>query len=197
MSADKLRILLTLAALLLAAARSALQAEATKSVRLIFLSGSKPAIGNVGQVFARQVQQRCEAKVITTGDAPLTVELAIAPGIGAEGFRIEDRPGGGVRIVGNDERAALRRGQVPADQPLRSGRVHAGTWRGMSVPRLPGPRRLFRHALQQLLRGGADRRGRAVCRRPGPVGVNSLVLHFPHWQFKGFDDPPRGSRWTG
>jgi len=65
-------------------------------------AGQGPVVGNVARVFARQIQDRCEAKVITTGDAPLTVELAIAPGIGAEGFRIEDRPGGGVRIVGID-----------------------------------------------------------------------------------------------
>ena len=38
------------------------------------------------------------AKVGKGVDAKLTVELAVVPGIGGEGFRIEDRPGGGVRI---------------------------------------------------------------------------------------------------
>ena len=56
-------------------------------------------VGNVGRVFARQIQQRCDTKVITTGDAPLTVELTIAPGIGAEGFRIEDLGLRGYNIV--------------------------------------------------------------------------------------------------
>ena len=84
------------------------------------MEGPGSVVGNVGRVFARQIQQRCEAKVITTGDAPLTVELTIAPGIGAEGFRIEDRPNGGVRIVGNDERGlVVWCRKVPADVALR------------------------------------------------------------------------------
>jgi hypothetical protein len=83
------------------------QPSAMKSVRLLLPSDANPVVENIGAVFTRQVQQRCDAKVITTGDAPLTVELTIASGVGAEGFRIEDRPGGGVRIVGNDERGVL------------------------------------------------------------------------------------------
>ena len=35
------------------------------------------------------------------------VELAIEPGIGAEGFKIADGTGGTVRIIGNDDRGLL------------------------------------------------------------------------------------------
>ena len=94
------------------------QPVAVKSVKRVIPAQAGLVVENTGRVFARQVQQRCDAKVITTGAAPLTVELAIEKGIGAEGYRIEDRPGGGVRIVGNDERGVL----YGAGKFLRSSR---------------------------------------------------------------------------
>jgi hypothetical protein len=69
-----------------------------KSVRLILPAQPGPVLDHIGEVMARQIQERCEAKVGKGVDAKLTVELAVVPGIGGEGFRIEDRPGGGVRI---------------------------------------------------------------------------------------------------
>jgi hypothetical protein len=54
-------------------------------------------------------------------------DLALAPEIGAEGFRIEDT-GGGVRLTGGDERGLL----YGLGKLLRDP-----AWRGTSVPRLP------------------------------------------------------------
>jgi len=84
-----------------------LHVQTTKSVRLVLAQEPGSVVGNVGRVFARQVQQRCDAKVVADGTVPLTVELAVEKGIGAEGYRIEDRKGGGVRIAGNDERGLV------------------------------------------------------------------------------------------
>ncbi len=114
---------------------SPLCAETTKTVRLMLPSPSSPVVENIGRVFARQVQERCDAKVVATGDAPLTVELAIEPGIGIEGFRIEDRSGGGVRIVGNDQRGLLYGvGKFLHTSRYDQDGFTAGTWRGTSVP---------------------------------------------------------------
>ena len=79
--------------LLLGWLASPVHAEATKSVRLVLPPQPSPLVENIGRVLSRQIQQRCDAKVITAGDAPLVVELAVRPGIGTEGFQIEDRPG--------------------------------------------------------------------------------------------------------
>jgi hypothetical protein len=70
----------------------------TRLVRVVLPLKPNDLLERIVNVFVRQVQERCEAKVITTGDSPHAIELALAPGIGGEGFRIEDRPGGGVRI---------------------------------------------------------------------------------------------------
>ncbi|KAB2645464.1 MAG: hypothetical protein DVB33_10830, partial [Verrucomicrobia bacterium] len=112
--------------------------EATKSVLLALPSQAGLVIENIGQVFARQIQQRCEAKVVMGGKAPLTVEFAVVKGIGAEGYRIEDRRGGGVRIVGNDERGLLYGvGKFLRTSRYDQGGFTAGDWRGISVPQKP------------------------------------------------------------
>lgn len=82
-------------------------AEAVNTMRLNLPENASPVVKNIGQVMARQIQQRCDAKIQTTGEAKLMIEMVIEQGIGKEGFRIEDRKGGGVRIVGNDERGLV------------------------------------------------------------------------------------------
>jgi len=86
--------------------------EAVKSLRLILPPQPDPVVENVGRVFARQVQSNCDARVVARGEAPLTVELAIEPGIGAEGYKIAD----GV----NPQPGRLqRRGDETKDWPWR------------------------------------------------------------------------------
>jgi len=65
--------------------------EAVKSVRLVLPGDASPVVKNIGAVFTRQVQQRCEAKVITTGDAPLTVELAVEKGLDRSAAKVLGR----------------------------------------------------------------------------------------------------------
>ena len=92
------------------------------SVLIVLPDNAGPVLKNIGAVFARQVQQRCEAKVLMTGDAPLKVELAVQPGIGTEGFTIADGKAGTVRIVGNDQRGVL----YGVGKFLRSSRYDQG-----------------------------------------------------------------------
>ena len=147
-------------------------AETTKSVRVALPEKPSPVVENIGRVFTRQVQQRCDAKVLATGEAPVLVELAIAPGIGAEGFRIEDRPGGGTRIVGNDERGLLYGvGKFLRTSRYDQGGFTPGTWRGTSAAAEAGPRHLFRHPFQQLLPRSARRGNPTVRGRPGALGL--------------------------
>jgi len=98
-------MLLGLLGLNLLAAES--QPRAATSVRLALPADATPVVRNLGTVFTRQIHQRCDAKVGTEGEPNLMVEMAMEQGIGKEGFRIEDRKGGGVRIIGNDERGLV------------------------------------------------------------------------------------------
>ena len=129
---------LLIVALLLTCSAAQVHAEAVKSLRLILPPQPGPVVENIGRVFARQVQSRCDAKVVSQGEAPLTVELAIEPGIGAEGFKIADGANGTVRIIGNDARGLLYGvGKFLHTSTYGSQGFTPGSWRGVSVPKMP------------------------------------------------------------
>lgn len=167
-----------------------LHAEGTRSVRLLLPSGPSPMVRNIGRILDRQIRQRCEARVILSGDAPLTLELAIAPGPGAEGFGIEERPGGGVRIVGHDERGLLYGvGKFLRTSRYDQGGFAPGVWRGVSTPVCPiRGVYLATHYSNFYEAAPIEEVGRYV-EELALWGVNSLVLHFPQWQFNGYEDP--------
>ena len=136
-TATGLVVAVTFLSSIFAASRAcgASSAGETKSVRLVLPAQAGPVVEHTGRIFTRQVQQRCEATVVTGGDAPLTVELAVEMGIGAEGYRIEDRQGGGVRIAGNDARGLVAGvGKFLRTSRYDQGGFTPGTWRGTSVP---------------------------------------------------------------
>ena len=105
-----------------------------QQVQVALPRGAGPVLTNIAGVFGRQLQRRCGATIVRDGSAPFTLELAIEPGIGKEGFRITDGPQGGVRIAGNDERGVL----YGVGKFLRTSRYEGGFapggWRGVSVP---------------------------------------------------------------
>ena len=163
---------------------------AVKSVKLVIPAEAGPVVENTGRVFTRQVQQRCEAKVITTGNAPLTVELTIASGIGAEGFRIEDRKGGGVRIVGNDERGLV----AGAGKYLRTSRYDqggftSGTWRGTSVPTRQARGMYFATHFHNFYHDAPVGKIQHYVEDLALWGLNELVVWYDAHHFNGFEDP--------
>jgi len=117
---------------------TALQAGPVRSIRLALPAQPNPLIGHIAGVFTRQLAERCEAKVTTSGDAPARVELAIQPGIGTEGFRIVDGEDGAIRIVGNDELGLLYGlGKLLHTSRFDQGGWTPSTWRGTSLPVCP------------------------------------------------------------
>lgn len=76
-------------------------------VRVVLPADAGIVAKRAGRILARQITQRCEAKVVAAGEAACSIELAVESGIGTEGFRIADGPGGSVRILGNDEKGLL------------------------------------------------------------------------------------------
>jgi len=124
--------------ILVLACAAEVRGEAVKSLRLILPPKPDPVVENTGRVFARQVESRCEARVVVTNDAPLTVELAFEPGVGSEGFRIADAAPGTVRISGNDVRGLLYgAGRFLHTSEYGNGGFAPGSWRGVSTPKMP------------------------------------------------------------
>ena len=167
-----------------------IQSAAVKSVRLILPKQPGPVVENTGKVFARQVQQRCEAKVVTGGAAPLTVELAVEKGICAEGFRIEDRKGGGVRIVGNDERGLVAGvGKFLRTSRYDKGGFTPGTWRGTSVPQKPVRGIYFATHFNNFYHEAPVDEIQRYVEDLALWGLNELVVWYDMHHFNGFEDP--------
>lgn len=160
------------------------------TVRIVLPEDSGPVMKNIACIFSRQVQARCAAKVVTSGKALFTVELAIEPGIGTEGFRIMDGKAGAVRIVGNDERGVL----YGVGKFLRTSRYDhdgftPGAWRGISVPEKPVRGIYFAtHFYNYYHTAPIDEITRYI-EELALWGINSLVVWFDMHHFAGFDDP--------
>jgi hypothetical protein len=162
----------------------------TRLVRVVLPLKPNDLLERIVNVFVRQVQEHCEAKVITTDDSPHAIELALAPGIGAEGFRIEVRPGGGVRIVGNDERGLLYgTGKFLRTSRYDQGGFTPGTWRGTSVPQKPVRGIYFAtHFHNYYHEAPVEEIGRYV-EDLALWGFNELVIWYDVHHFNGVEDP--------
>ena len=148
-----------------------LSADPVRSVRVVLPPRAGSVAQRAGQIFSRQINEWCDARVVTSGDATLSVELAVEPGIGTEGYRIADGPNGSVRIIGNDDRGLL----YGVGKFLRASRYDrsgftAGTWRGTSVPVLPMRGIYLSTHFNNFYEAAHHREGAALHRRPGSVG---------------------------
>lgn len=164
-----------------------------KSVDQVVLSlpeNASPAVARIGDVFARQIARRCPARVVVSKSAPIDVALDVVPGIGAEGFRIEDRSGGGVRIVGNDMRGLL----YGVGKFLRTSRYERdgfvpGSWRGTSVPWKPVRGIYFATHFHNFYHEAPIEKVKVYIEDLALWGFNELLVWYDLHHFNGPDDP--------
>lgn len=181
---------LLIAVLFLTCSAAQLKAEAVKSIRLVLPPNSSPVVENIGRVFTRQIQSRCDAKVINQGEAPLTVELAIEPGIGAEGFKIADGADGTVRIIGNDARGVLYGvGKFLHTSTYGSQGFASSSWRGVSVPKMPHRMMYLASHFQNYYQVAPIEEVAQYVEDLSLWGVNGLVVWFGMEEFNGITDP--------
>ncbi len=161
-----------------------------KSVRLMLPSKSSPVVENIGQVLVRQIQDRCETKVVMAGKKMFTVELAIQPDFASEGYRIEDRPGGGVKIVGSDERGMLYGvGKFLRTSRYDQGGFTPGTWRGFSAPKCPIRSVYLATHFNNFYESAPIEEVVQYIESLGLRGYNTILIHYPTWQYTGLSDP--------
>ena len=164
--------------------------EAVRSLRLILPPQPDPVVENIGRVFTRQVQSRCEARVVAQGEAPLTVELAIEPGIGAEGFRITDGVNGAVRVSGNDHRGLLYgAGKFLHTSTYGSQGFTPGLWRGVSVPKMPVRGIYLATHFHNYYQVASIEEVTRYVEDLSLWGVNSFLVWFGMEEFNGINDP--------
>jgi hypothetical protein len=165
-------------------------AQAVKSLRLVLPPRPDPVVENIGRVFARQVQGRCDARIIAQGEAPLAVELAVEPGVGAEGYRIADGPGGTIRISGNDARGLLYAvGKFLRMSTYGPDGFTPGRWRGVCVPKMPVRGIYLATHFQNYYQVAPIEEVARYVEDLSLWGVNSFLVWFGMEEFNGIDDP--------
>jgi hypothetical protein len=169
---------------------SAAFGEAVKTIRLETPKPTDAVIENIARVFKRQIESRCEAKVVSQGEAELTVELAVEPGIGEEGFKIADGGKNTIRIAGNDTRGMLYgMGKFLHTSAYDKDGFTAGTWRGTSVPKMPHRLMYLASHFQNYYQVAPIEEVKQYVEDLSLWGVNGLVVWFGMEEFNGIDDP--------
>jgi hypothetical protein len=167
-----------------------LTADPVHSIRVVLPPNAGSVAKRVGEVFSRQITQRCDAKVDISGNAELHVELAIEPGIGAEGYRIADGPAKSIRIIGNDDRGLLYGvGKFLRTSRYDQGGFTAGTWRGTSVPERPVRGIYLATHFHNFYHDAPIEEVQRYVEDLGLWGYNSVMVWNNLSDYNGFDDP--------
>ena len=161
-----------------------------KMVRVVLPVKANDQLKNIVLVFARQVEERCSAKVTTQGEAPLTVTLAVDPKIGSDGFRIKDRAAGVIEVIGQNERGVL----YGLGKLLRTSRYSkdgfaAGKWRGESVPQKPIRGIYFATHFHNFYHDAPVEEIQRYVEDLALWGFNELLVCYAMHHFNGADDP--------
>jgi hypothetical protein len=176
--------------LVLSLVAGAAHAEAVKSVHLVLPPQPSPVVENIARVLIRQIESRCDAKVVRQGQSPLTVELVVEPGIGAEGFKIADGAPGTIRIVGNDARGLLYGvGKLLHTSKYDNQRFTPGTWRGVSVPKMPVRGMYLATHFHNYHQVAPVEDLQRYMEELSLWGTNSFLIWFGMEEFNGINDP--------
>jgi hypothetical protein len=164
--------------------------EAVKSLRLVLPAQSDAVVEHIGRVFARQVESRCDAKVVSRGESPIIVEFAVKQGIGAEGFTIADAPGGVIRITGNDARGLLYGvGKFLHTSAYDGHGFTPGSWRGTSVPKMPVRGIYLATHFRNWYQVAPIDEVQRYIEDLSLWGTNSFLVWFGMEEFNGINDP--------
>lgn len=159
-------------------------------VRLVLPEEYNNSINYIADLFERKVMSRCNAVVTTSGTSALTVELGIEPGIGAEGFKIEDGENGCIGIIGGDERGILYGvGKFLRTSQYNQSEFIPGRWRGVSIPVCPVRGIYMATHFMNFYEAAPHKEVIKYLEDLSLWGLNTLIVHFPTWQFSDFNDP--------
>jgi hypothetical protein len=161
-----------------------------QSVKIILSPGAGSIAQRASGIMAREITERSGAKVFTEGKADFTVELAVVPGVGTEGFSIIDDGSGKIKITGNDENGLL----YGVGKFLHASRYNQdgftpGTWHGTDVPQGTMRGIYFATHFNNWYEASSDEERQRYIESLALWGINALVVHYPNQWLAGLDDP--------
>lgn len=149
-----------------------------------------PKAMNVFGLLSRCIRERTGIMVSKGNGGNVRVFLDIAPGIGAEGFKIEDGPAGMIRIVGNDVRGLVAGvGKFLRGARCEPGFFKPGRWRGASVPKLPVRGMYFATHFHNFYHDAPIEDVIRYVEELALWGCNMLSVWFDMHHYSGIDDP--------
>lgn len=141
-------------------------------------------------VARRKIEERCSAEVVTTGGARNVLDFEIRPGIGAEGFMIQDSPSGAIRITGNDERGLLYGlGRFLRCSHYDRDTFTPGTRQATSVPEKPVRGIYFATHFHNFYHEAPVKEVQDYIEDIALWGINTLCVWFDMHHYKGIGDP--------
>jgi len=161
-----------------------------KSIHLKLPERRSAIIDSIADVFSYQVLKRCGSELKVGERGELSISLELAPGIGAEGFRIESGPKATVRVIGNDELGLLHGvGKLLRTSRFAPGEFLPGTWQGTSVPQKPVRGIYFATHFHNFYHDGPVAENQRYVEELGLWGYNALAVWFDMHHYNGIDDP--------
>ena len=153
-------------------------------------TAQSPRVGKIIDLLSRDIRERSGVQVRMAGPADADCVLAVAPGIGAEGFRIEDAAPGKVRIVGDDERGLLYGvGKFLRTSQYSPGEFSPGGWRGASVPVKPVRGMYFATHFHNFYHAAPIDKVVRYVEDLALWGCNALSVWFDMHHYSGINDP--------
>jgi hypothetical protein len=191
------RVLLTVLIIGFGCAGATPAAQETKTPKRLVVSASihlpkKAGVitRQVADILANRLQEYSEVKVVTSRKADLHIYLGIKPGIGLEGFRISDGPGGGISIIGNEERGLLYgAGKFLHTSTYSIYGFTPSPWRGVSVPKMPVRGMYLATHFRNYYEEAPIEEVKRYVEDLSLWGVNSYLVWFAIDAYNGIDDP--------
>jgi len=139
-------------------------------------------------ILQREVRERAGVETVEADGGD--VILDVRPGIGPEGFRIEDGTGKTVHIVVNDDRGLLYGvGKFLRSSRFGEGTFEPGAWRGTSVPDKPVRGMYFATHFHNFYHDAPLAEVVRYVEEMALWGCNALAAWFDMHHYSGISDP--------
>ena len=168
--------------------------ETFNTISIITERENSVLLRSIAMILKRQITQRCECEVEImvneSSQSQLNILLSIQSDIGNEGFRIKDGESGSIKIIGGDTRGVLYGvGKFLRTSRFDHGGFTPGKWRGESLPKGTFRAVYLATHFQNYYEAAPIEEIKHYIEDLGLWGYNTILVHYPTWQFDSIDDP--------